>query len=728
MPRIKSLLLAGLLPALLTEPGIAADNWDLCHVPQFVFSADADLETDETRVEAQTIASEDSDRIHFVGAVSVNRSDQRIRSDELFIDKTTREIRAQGNVVFESSEYRLQSPAIRIDDDNERASFERPEFELRDRHARGKAELIEKLDADRSRYRNLEYTSCDPGDRSWHLAAESLEIDDASGRGTAKHTTLYLSELPVFYLPWFQFPIDDRRMSGLLSPRFGYDDDSGTTLVLPVYWNIAPNYDMTITPAWYGKRGLQLNTENRYLTRLHRGQLDLSYLDDDREIDDSRWYQRWQHDSSLGFDLQADWLLAEVSDGEFFDDFESIAPVYNDTRHLESFVRLQRPFESWQSELLWQDYQTLDETTAVVNRPYRRLPRLGVDGEFESSVDNLSLPLAIEWVNFERDDSVTGERSHVVSSLGYRAQQSWYFLEPKLQLAFTDYRLDNNPADNRIDRALPTLSIDSGIILERDAGSRGQWLQTLEPRLYFLHTPFEDQDEIPDFDTSLRASTYDNFFRNNRFIGADRIGDANQVTLGIASRVFARDSGNQLMHARVGQIHYFKDRRVSLDGQRDEASRSDLITEMDWWPQPELKFATRLVYDEDLGDLKQKDLSINYADQGFAANFGYYFTEDQLEQALVSLVYPVNERWTLVAKLHRSLRFEQPVDNLFGINYESCCWGLKILAGQSGDEIDNFAETDNRIYFEVTLKGLSSAGRDIDAQLQKAIPGYRSRF
>ena len=426
--------------------------------------------------------------------------------------------------------------------------------------------------------------------------------------------------------------------------------------------------------------------------------------------------------------MKAGLLLAETSDGDFFDDFSSIASQYNDTRHLERYLRLNRSGDSWQSELMWQDYQTLKDDTAVTDRPYNRLPRFTFDAEPDAWRGGLLTPLHFEWVSFERDDSVTGNRSHFVPSMRLRSEDSWYFFEPELQLAFTNYSLEDNPDGNSLHRALPTLGVDTGLIFERDAGSGDQWRQTLEPRLYFLYTPYEDQDDIPDFDTSLAASTYNNLFRNNRFNGADRIGDASQVTFGLASRLFDDESGAELLNARAGQIHYFKDRRVSLDGSRDEESRSDVIAEVDLWPQSTLSITTRLVYDPQQSEFIDRDFSIYYSDNGLAANLGYYFTEDELEQAQVSLAYPVNERWEVVAKLHHSLKFSEPVENLLGISYQSCCWGLKILAGQTGDDTNDFAETDNSIYFEFTFKGLSQAGDDIDNQLSDAIPGYRAAF
>jgi len=725
--RPRYLLFAGLVSVLFPEAGLTQGNWNLCRIPSFNYIDTEDISGDETRVEARTVTSEDGTTIHLVGDVSVTSAELNISADDVLFIKSTGEIFANGNVDFATPDLHLQSPHIEVDSRNDRATFEQPEFELRTQHASGRADRAELLDQYRSRFDGITYTSCDPDNRVWYLRASELEIDDETGVGSATHTTLYFQDIPFLYLPYFQFPIDDRRKSGLLSVKSGYSETSGRTYVAPVYWNIAPNYDMTITPAWYSERGLQLNTENRYLFESHRGQLDISYLDDDQR-GDARWFQQWQHKGDLAYDIDAAVLLADVSDEDFFYDFGDISPANNDLSFLDRHVRLTRSGETWQSDFFWQDYKTIDDSTAPEDRPYSRLPRVAFNLKPDPWIDQLQTPVEIEWVSFDRDDSVTGNRANIVTAVNWESSNSWYFFEPGLQLAFTDYQLDDNPGDDSIQRTLPTLGIDSGLIFERVAGSKDQLLHTLEPRLYYLYTPYENQDDIPDFDTSLNASTYNNLFRNNRFTGADRIGDANQVTLGLTSRIYSNDSGDELMDAHIGQTFYFEDRRVSLDGRRDDASRSDTIAELYISPNPSWKISARLVYDEDQNELSDKDLSVGYRNNGLVANLGYYFTEDALEQALVSMVYPVNERWTVVAKHQQSLQFNKPVENLLGINYESCCWGLKILAGQTGQDFEDYAETTNSIFLELTFKGLSQAGDDIDTQLMDAIPGYNPAF
>jgi len=726
--RFRNLLAAVPLAASLALPAQAVEeDWGLCSLPTFRYLEADDLAEGETRIEANEVVSDDNETLHLVGAVSLTRRQLKLDADDVLLKKQSQQIDARGNVVLQQPDFRIAGPHVEIDRLADTVSMNDAAFELPGRHARGTAGKIDKLDSYRSRFENLFYTACDPGNPDWHLRASELEIDDESGRGSATSTTIYFQEIPFIYLPYFQFPIDDRRLSGLLIPTVGYSEANGASLVLPVYWNLAPNYDMTITPVWYDKRGLQLNTENRYLFESGRGQLDLSYLDD-KTVDDTRWFRRLQHISELGYDVQGDLLLAESSDGKIFDDFDNIAPEYNNIRHLERRVRFRRIGQIWDSELMWQDYQTLDPATLPEDRPYSRLPRLAVEASPSPWQGGIETPLRTEIASFDREDSITGTRSHLVGSVLWSSEDSWYFFKPGLQLAFTDYQLENNAVDDNIDRALPTLSIDSGLIFERFAGAGDKWRQTLEPRLYFLHTPFEEQNDIPDFDTSLKASTYNNLFTNNRFNGADRIGDASQVSLGLASRLYQNQTGNELMQLRLGQIYYFEDRRVSLDGSTDDSIRSDTIGEFDFWPNERTRIAARLVRDQQSREIDEGEISANYSYQGLAMNLGYYYTQDELEQALVSLVYPLNDRWTLISKVHQSLRFNKPVDNLLGFGYQSCCWGLKILAGQSGDEDENFANTDNSIFFELTLKGLTSTGEDIDSRLKNSIPGYQAPF
>jgi LPS-assembly protein len=704
---------------------LADENWGLCRIPSFEFVDARDPNQSSTEILSERMSQDNNNLIKFSGQVELSRVGQRIRADELIIDSLTEQLEANGQIVFEDSNYRLQAETLTLNQKTQSARFESTRFELPGQHGRGSADEITKIDASRSQFKNILYTSCDPDDRDWHLKASEFNIDQDSGRGTAKNATIYFQETPFFYLPYIMFPIDDRRMSGMLTPLASYSSTDGGSIAVPLYWNIAPHTDATITPAWYSKRGWQWNSENRYLSQNHEGQIDLSYLDDDLS-NSTRWLKKWQHKADLGLNIKANILLQEVSDEFYFRDFAPLTTERDDIDYLVRHVTLSHNSESWETRLRWQDYQTLDQNIPISSQPYQRLPGLSVNSLFKPFDNGLQFELRNQWVDFDRDSSVTGSRLHIVPSLAWSKSDSWNFFKPKLQFALSEYRLENNgPNDNSISRAIPTFSLDTGLIFERDFNARRGWIQTLEPRLFYLNTPFEDQSSIPNFDTADLSESYNNLFKTNRFSGFDRIGDADQVTLGISSRILSTDSGTELFNFTLGQIFFQEARRVSLDNTTAVAPKSDLIMQMDITPNPNWRLGLNIARQQD-NTPSDKSLSIHYQKQGFAANIEYFYADQELEQYLLSAAYPLNDRWTVVAKYHQSLLFDEPVENLFGLSYESCCWGFKILARQSSD--DNFIEIDQTIYFELTLKGLSQVGQEFDTKLMNSIPGYQPQF
>ncbi|MCP4487871.1 MAG: LPS assembly protein LptD [Gammaproteobacteria bacterium] len=679
--------------SLLPTTSFADENWSLCRAPSYSFNTTRD--DNQTRVEADRMQSEANNMLDFSGNVVLERFDFRLRAEHLSFDQN-----ANSGVI------------------------DAAEFEIRDRHGRGRADKIELLDASRSRFDSIIYTSCDPGERYWHFSGKQLEIDDERGLGTAWHTVLYLHDVPFFYLPYFQFPIDDRRMSGMLAPGFSISDADNSHIAAPIYWNIVPNFDTTFTPAWYPERGLLYQSEHRYLFQHNRGQFDFAQLDDNVESQ-TRWFNKWRHNSNYKEqNLSGYLLLQEVSDKDYFSDFNSLMPGLDDIDHLDRQLLLSHSGEHWQSSLLWQNYQTVDNDIAISSRPYQRLPRLSIKSQYPALGNGLRFNINNELVHFERESSITGNRAHLLPTLSWDNSASWYFFKPQLQYALTQYELDNNNMGaGSIQRSLPIASIDSGLIFERTTGPGNSWLQTLEPRLYLVHIPYRDQNEIPDFDTALHGDSYTSFFTANRFSGADRIGDTDQLTFGLGSRIYDSDSGDQLAYARFAQVFYADDRLVNLGEAVQQQSRSNLIAHLDITPNTNLKIGATLIYQEEFEEFGERKLSINWTKNGIAANLEYYFEEKELEQSLISVVYPVNEKWTVFAKYHESQLFDMPVENIFGLNYESCCWSLKILASEVSD--DDFIETENSLYFEFTLKGLTQAGDDIDSYLKTAIPGYQ---
>ena len=685
----------------------------------------------DTQIAAGLLQKSDDGLLLFKNDVSLSRHQQNLTADQLILDENNNQFRASGNVGFADQQYSLKSQSATINNQNEKAEFSGLQFNFPERHINGSAEQLFKLSQSQSAFSQLLYTSCDPmadpDDLDWHLTSDYLHIDDETGRGTAKNTWIHFKGVPFLYLPYFMFPIDDRRMSGILAPTFSFSESRGTQLAVPVYLNLAPNYDDTITPVWYSRRGLQLNNEFRYLSLNHSGQIDLSYLDDD-EVDDSRWYQQWKHDWSISESTTADIHWQEVSDEDYFDDFNLFSKTDSEARHLSRRVALTQSAEKWRASIFWQDYQTPDPDIAISSRPYQRLPAITLQSQFDRFDNELEFQTDAEWVMFERDESITGNRTHISPVLSWPASDSWYFFTPQLELALTDYQLDNNdPESNSIQRSIPVFSLDSGLIFERDV-NYGDWQQTLEPRIFLAHIPFEDQSDIPDFDTSLRSESYNNLFQANRFSGNDRIGDTSQLTFGLGTRFYQTDSGRELFYARIAQAFYQRDRRVSLNNTVDERRESNIIARIDANPWTPVTIRSEVTYDQQEKEITDREFAISIRKNGLVANIEHYFDDEVLEQSIVSLVYPINDRWTVFAKSHRSILFNRPVEKLLGLAYESCCWGLKILASQTSDEDEDFAVLDEAIYFQLTLKGLSQAGRDIDAEIAESIPGYKPVF
>ena len=425
----RTIFLAGLFLSLSFTNILADENWGLCRIPSFEFVDALDLDQSATEIQADQMSQDNNNLIKFNGQVELVRAGQRIRADELIIDSLTEQLQASGQIVFEDANFRLQAEALTLNQETQSARFESTEFELPGQHARGSADEIIKIDASRSRFQNILYTSCDPDDRDWHLKASEFNIDQDSGRGTAKNATIYFQEIPFFYLPYIMFPIDDRRMSGMLTPLISYSDTRGGSIAVPLYWNIAPNIDATITPAWYSKRGLQWNSENRYLSQNQEGQLDLSYLDDDL-TSSTRWLKKWQHRADLGLNIKTNILLQEVSDDSYFSDFEPLTSERDDIDYLERHITISHSSQSWETRLRWQDYQTIDQSILTTDQPYQRLPGFTLNSQFKPHDNGLQCELRNERVSCSRDSSVTrpsetGSRLHIAPYSAWSKSNSW---------------------------------------------------------------------------------------------------------------------------------------------------------------------------------------------------------------------------------------------------------------------------------------------------------------
>jgi len=546
---------------------------------------------------------------------------------------------------------------------------------------------------------------------------------------------LWFKHVPVFYSPYISFPLGDQRRSGFLMPGFGSSSSRGFQLAIPWYWNIAPNQDATFIPQYMRKRGEMLGTDYRYLTRSSRGELELEYMDRDKLLDEERYLIRYDNVSQLGDNTRLDMLVNDASDPEYLQDMGSNISVSN-TTHLERRATLSHYAGPWTMSLMAQSYETLDQTIAVADRPYRRLPQISLRGNDDFSASGLNWSLESEWVEFqhESDSRAEGQRFDIYPKLSWPLQGNAWFVTPAVGLRHTQYSVtdaSNTPIDIE-DRNLTISSLDAGLFFERPAGS--SLVHTLEPRIFYLNIPYQDQSNIPLFDTGELEFSFAQLFRENRFSGIDRIGDTRQLTLGISSRILDQDTGNEYMSLSLGQIYYDQDRRVSLDNTVATANNSDIVAEIsgglhNWSAR------ASVLRNTETGESDKRSLQLHYQnDDKRIFNIAYRFRRDpvdelnNLEQTDVSFSWPLGSVYTVMGRWNYSLTDERDIETLFGIEYNSCCWAMR-LVGQRYLTDNSVEPYDTSVMLQLIFKGLGSIhGKQATNTLKNAILGYQSEY
>lgn len=672
----------------------------------------------------------------FEGDVIIERHQLRIKADIASFDNTSREISVTGNVHLDTTTMSVDAGSGRFFLDDKRTEFSEIQFFIPESRLRGNAELVT---SDSDKYATLTssgITSCPPNDIDWLLSADSIELDLQDEYGKARGVVLEFHNIPFLYTPYIEFPVGDKRRSGLLAPSFGTSSSRGFELVVPWYWNIAPNQDATIAPHYMNRRGMQLDTQYRYLTKSTDGTFDVNYLNNDRITEEERYSFSYLQKTRLSNNARLIIDYKDVSDTEYLQDFSS-SLLGTSTTHLSQSADLSASYTNWRMGALLQTYETLDLTIAESDRPYSMLPKITLAGN-EALTRNLNFTLDSEWVNFAHEDAVNieGPRFIVQPGIELSFQRSAWFLKPAVEFNHTQYNVslgDGTKVDT-IDRNLAITSVDSGLFLERKMSSN--LIQTLEPRLFYVYIPYEDQSNLPVFDTTLPEFTFVQMFRKNRFIGGDRIGDANQVTAAIDSRFINTATGNEYMRATIGQIYYFDDRRITLSGTPETNDSSDILanisgTVSNWSANAGMQ------WDIVEHNSSRHNAALQYKSNNNAIfNLGYskrretLTNPEQLEQADLSFIAPVDRNFTLIGRWNYSLEQQRDLETIAGISYDSCCWST-ILAFQrnlvQSSTIDE--DYDNSILFQLVLKGLGSVSGDsaVD-KLKRSILGFRDDY
>ncbi|MCG6971223.1 MAG: LPS assembly protein LptD [Gammaproteobacteria bacterium] len=598
-------------------------------------------------------------------------------------------------------------------------------------HLRGEAKQITLTGDQRINLTGAAVTSCMLGNNDWVIKASELQLDKLKNQAVARHARLKVFNVPVLYSPYLSFPIAGRK-SGLLAPDLGTSNTSGTEVALPYYWNIAPHRDATLTPRYYSKRGVQLQTELRYLNPSNQGKVYFEYMPEDRLYDQDRGYVYLQHRASPAPGWRADLDYRSASDKDYLNDFGGDL-VLSNLDYLERRLNINYQAQSWQANALALDYQTLDKTIAPQSKPYSMLPKVSFDTSllplkyFTNTLFAENSPqfqFNSELVNFDRENSLTGVRMDLFPQLQWPLRKVYGFLIPKLAMHYTRYQLQNQFAESEQNpvRTVPMASIDSGLFFERDVHWGSAVMQTLEPRLFYLYVPYRDQSGLlvnesgtaQTFDSAATQLSLSQMFRDNRFSGLDRIGDANQLSVSLSSRFYNRQ-GKELFSASAGQIYYFSDRRVTLPGQAVQTeSRSDLLVELhSQWAKS--TYSTFLfLWDEQQSTAGRGSFNFRYKPhQDKMLNLGYRYEKDNIDQADATAIWPLQRQWKLMARWHYSFRDNLTLEDIQGLQYDSCCWALRLVHRRYVAEIEKGKHQES-LLLQFELKGLANVGNDIN--------------
>jgi LPS-assembly protein len=669
---------------------------------------------------------------HFEGKVQLKQSNQILNAIEADYYEDENQIHARGSIHFITEKQVITGSRAKVNLETDTAEIENPEFWLLQSHLRGEADSVDIEKRNSMTLKNVKFTSCDKEDEVWVLRASELQLNHEENEGIAYHARIEFMSVPFVYLPYLSFPLEGRK-TGFLVPSIGDSTSSGAELSVPYYFNIAPNHDATFTPKYLEKRGILYIGEYRYFFQNSAGQVDLEMLQDDDIKKEDRLYGSYFHQGKPAEGWTTDVSYRYVSDASYFEDFSNNLTTSSLT-HLERHVDVNYQAERWSVKSKIQYFQTVDDTIPVASEPYQRRPQFQFAFNPYDVGAGVEASANAEYVNFYRSAGTTGIRTDLVPQIGWPYRANAGFFQPSLKLRHTRYDLqEQNPAyESKTSRTLPMFSVDSGLFFERNVFTDEEGtIQTLEPRLYYLYVPYRDQDNLivdPNgnpitFDSSLPQFSFSELFRDNRFSGADRVGDANQLSASVTSK-FINDSGEELVSASIGQILYFENRDVVLpNGNPETRSQSDLAAELKASWKNRFDASASVLWDERESEVYRGSLQFRYQhDRDKIGHLSYRFERDSIRQADVSALWRLNPQWKAVWRWYYSFLDNKKLENVVGVEYESCCWAIRLVQRDyiSDFEIDD--ETRNKsIWVQLELKGMASVGKKVDTAFETGL-------
>jgi LPS-assembly protein len=698
-------------------------------------------------VDADEIRGRQEHDIEARGSARLRTRGKALFADWLFYQTGPDEVEAAGNVRLEQNGDVLEGTRLKLNLETEQGYLQQPRYQLNmnrartdapgtrsdaaiggfSQPARGDAKEFLFVGENRYRVEQGRYTTCGPGQDDWFIRARDLDLNKNTNVGTAYDASVVFFDQTILYTPWMDFPLSDERKSGFLSPTIGTSGKSGAEFSIPYYWNIAPHRDYTVTPHIMAKRGLLVGNEFRYLGAGYAGVARAEVLPHDRQTGEDRWAAYYLHNQVWGpWSLYAN--LQKVSDNDYFRELSN-------NIHATSKILLPREARATRTGALgsngyWtfsgfvQRWQTLQDPEAPITPPYNRWPQLTFD-TVNYDIYKTDVTLNSSYVDFHHPTLVNGRRLVAYPSVSLPLQTSYAFLKPKIGVHYTRYDLDRSTTTARdADRTVPIFSTEGGLVFERNTTFGGRdYLHTLEPKVFYVYAPFRDQSQLPNFDSSLSDINFATIYSENQFSGQDRINDANQLTVGVTSRLIDPETGVEQLRVGLAQRFYFKGQQVTLPGTpvRSETS-SDILAALSGRVTRSVIAEAGIQYNREFDETRKMALGVRYQpDVGKVLNVGYRFTRHTLENVDLSAQWPIARGFSGVGRVNYSLRDGRIAEGLAGIEYNGGCWVVRLVghnvAVGTGD-------ASRSIFLQLELNGVARVGSNPLDVLRQNIAGY----
>lgn len=694
-------------------------------------------------LEADEVEADGDDLVMLTGNAEVTQGRQTIVADQLQYYRESERVVANGSVemISENGDY-LSSKSIDVHVPTQIGSLTDAEFKLAkslkrangidkvEIQSRGSASEINLEGEGLVRLDNAEYTTCPEGNDSVIIAAKELTLDQIGGVGTARNATIRFKGIPVFYFPYVSFPLNDQRKTGFLAPGFGSDEESGNIIEVPWYWNIAKNQDATITPRYYTDRGLQVAAEYRLKTQNSSAYVYGEILPDDELFGDDRSLLTVDYSHQFTDNLSATVNYNDVSDIDYFNDLRNDISYFSAT-YVPRDVQVNYSHEYFNLNARANEYQIIDSRVSAANAPYERLPSLSFSTKLPDGPYGLEYGVNASYTNFSSDERIEGTRTSITPYVELPLENLWGYVKPALSINSRSYSLDNidDGVEDSPSFVVPILSVDSGVYFEKNTTWFGESaLQTLEPRLFYVYAPEEDQDDVVTFDTSqVQLNNFSNIFRANRFYGEDRVGDTNQITLGVTSKIIDNETGNQRVTASFGQLYLLDDLEVGLVANQApiEKGLGDFLAEVRTESEGPWTTYSFLQYNHEESELTTTRFALGYEpkdDDRKNINVGYYRSESGssvVDQVTLDANWPISDRWQFFGSERYSLEDNESLSRSLGVEYNGCCWKLRFLSANRIDsrlrqnataDSDDFKRTSYFIELELTSLGRLRTG------------------